>query len=149
MQVCTHIRWFSICGSLRSPQKLENQRNKWFISFKTPTMWERAVTWWNPAAQKHTVLDSSSFAPILTLPHRTCLHSASSILAVTLNYQLNFTYLCLLHEYHVIYSVWYYPRFHITTVGLGMYLYYPWIWGHTFIMKTLSSNMLQELVHAR
>jgi hypothetical protein len=31
----------------------------------------------------------------------------------------------MLHEYHVIYSVWYYPRFHITMVGLGTY--YPWI----------------------
>jgi hypothetical protein len=29
-----------------------------------------------------TVLDSSSFAPILMLPHRTCLHSASSVVAV-------------------------------------------------------------------
>jgi hypothetical protein len=34
----------------------------------------------------------------------------------------------MLHEYHVIYSVRYYPRFHITAVGLGTY--YPWIWGH-------------------
>jgi hypothetical protein len=51
-----------------------------------------------------TVLDSSSFAPVLTLTHRTCLHSAASFLAVsischviavlyseTLIYQLNFT----------------------------------------------------------
>jgi hypothetical protein len=29
----------------------------------------------------------------------------------------------MLHEYHVIYSVRYYPRFHITAVGLGTY--YP------------------------
>jgi hypothetical protein len=27
----------------------------------------------------------------------------------------------MLHEYHVIYSVPYYPRFHITAVGLGTY----------------------------
>jgi len=29
--------------------------------------------------------------------------------------------------YHVIYRVWYYPRLHITAVGLGTY--YPQIWG--------------------
>jgi hypothetical protein len=34
----------------------------------------------------------------------------------------------MLHEYHVIYSVPYYPQFHVTAVGLGMY--YPWIRGH-------------------
>jgi hypothetical protein len=34
----------------------------------------------------------------------------------------------MLHEYHVIYSVRYYPRFHITAVGLATY--YPWILGH-------------------
>jgi hypothetical protein len=27
----------------------------------------------------------------------------------------------MLHEYHVVYSVQYYPRFHVTAVGLGMY----------------------------
>jgi hypothetical protein len=50
------------------------------------------------------VLDSSSFAPVLRLPRRTCLHSASSILTVRISchvisvcvqkaliYQLNFT----------------------------------------------------------
>jgi hypothetical protein len=31
---------------------------------------ERAETWWNPAAQMHPVLDSSSFVPIPTLPHK-------------------------------------------------------------------------------
>ena len=31
------------------------------------------------------------------------------------------------HEYHVEYSVRYYPPFHVTTVGLGTY--YPWIRG--------------------
>jgi hypothetical protein len=40
------------------------------------------------------------------------------------------TYLCLLHEYHVVYSVRYYPGFHVTAVGLGTY--YPWIRGHYF-----------------
>jgi hypothetical protein len=41
----------------------------------------RAVTWWNPVAQTRPVLDSSSFAPVLTHPSRTYLHSASSVLA--------------------------------------------------------------------
>ena len=31
------------------------------------------------------------------------------------------------NEYHVVYSLRYYPRFHVTTVGLGTY--YPWIRG--------------------
>ena len=30
-------------------------------------------------------------------------------------------YLCMLHEYHVIYGVRYYPRFHVTAVHLGTY----------------------------
>jgi hypothetical protein len=34
----------------------------------------------------------------------------------------------MLYEYHVIYSVRYYPRFHVTAVGFGTY--YPWIRGH-------------------
>jgi hypothetical protein len=33
----------------------------------------------------------------------------------------------MLHEYHVIYSVRYYPWFHVTAVGLGTY--YQWIRG--------------------
>jgi hypothetical protein len=37
----------------------------------------------------------------------------------------------MLHGYHVIYGVRYYPRFHVTAVGLGMY--YPWIRGHTYV----------------
>jgi hypothetical protein len=32
----------------------------------------------------------------------------------------------MLHEYHVMYSVPYYPRFDVTAVGHGTY--YPWIW---------------------
>jgi hypothetical protein len=39
----------------------------------------------------------------------------------------------MLHEYHVIYSVRYYLRFHVTAVGLGTY--YPWVRGHHFISK--------------
>jgi hypothetical protein len=34
----------------------------------------------------------------------------------------------MLHEYHVIYSARYYPRFHVTAGGLGTY--YPWIRRH-------------------
>ena len=42
-------------------------------------------------------------------------------------------YLCMLHEYHVIYSVRYYPRFHVSAVGLGTY--YPRIWVHYLVWK--------------
>jgi hypothetical protein len=38
----------------------------------------------------------------------------------------------MLHEYHIIYSVRYYPRFHITAVGLGTY--YLWVRGHYSIV---------------
>jgi hypothetical protein len=31
-----------------------------------------------------------------------------------------------------IYSVRYYPRFHVTAVGLGTY--YPWLWGQNLIL---------------
>jgi hypothetical protein len=34
----------------------------------------------------------------------------------------------MLYKYHVIYSVRYYPRFHVTAVGLRTY--YPRIRGH-------------------
>jgi hypothetical protein len=120
-------------------RKLKYWRNKRFVSIKTPAKWEQAVTWWNSAAQTCPVLSSSSFAPILTLPHRTCLHSASSILAVCvsccvialffpegsyLSIQLH-CFLCMLHKY----SILCYLRFHVTTVGLATY--YPWIQGHT------------------
>jgi hypothetical protein len=40
----------------------------------------------------------------------------------------------MLHEYHVIYSVRYYARFHVTAVGVGTY--YPWIRGHYFTLLT-------------
>jgi hypothetical protein len=42
-------------------KKLENWRNKWFKSSKTPAKWERAITWSNWAAQMWPVLDYSSF----------------------------------------------------------------------------------------
>jgi hypothetical protein len=101
-------------------KKFENERNKQFICFKTCSKQERTVTWWNPAAQTHPVLDSSFFAPILTLPHRTCLHSASSVLIVHISccviavyvfrkhlfIDWTLPYVCLLHKYH-IYSIQY------------------------------------------
>ena len=37
----------------------------------------------------------------------------------------------MLHEYHVTYSVRYYPRFHVTAVGLGTY--HPWIRGNACV----------------
>jgi hypothetical protein len=96
---------------------------------------EWAITWWNSAAQMRPLFASSSFAPMLMLPHRTCLHSASSVLAVHINCRniavfvfrkplfnnLTLLYLCLLHEHHLIYGIRYYPLFHATAVGLGMY----------------------------
>ena len=41
-------------------------------------------------------------------------------------------YVCYMNItlYHVMYSVRYYPQFHVTTVGLGMY--YSWIWGSAY-----------------
>jgi hypothetical protein len=57
-------------------------RNKQFVSFKTRAERERTVTWWNPASQTWPVLDSSSFAPALTLPRRTCHHSATRVLGI-------------------------------------------------------------------
>jgi hypothetical protein len=52
------------------------------ISFKTPAKRERAVTWLNPTAQTRPIPDSFSFVPTPTLPRRTCLRSATSVLAV-------------------------------------------------------------------
>jgi hypothetical protein len=39
----------------------------------------------------------------------------------------------MLHEYHVTYSVRYYPLFHVTAVGLRTY--YPQIWWHYSTVK--------------
>jgi hypothetical protein len=136
----------SVSVVYRGPKKnLENWKSKGFISFKTPAKRERAVTWWNLAAQTCLVDYSSSFAPVLTLPRRTCHHSASSVVAVRISCRvftvfvfrkhlfinLTLPYLCLLHEYHVMHSIRYYPRFVVTAVGLGTY--YPWIRGHACI----------------
>jgi hypothetical protein len=60
------------------------------------------------------------------------------------------------HEYHVIYSVRYYPQFHVAEVGLGMFylislifqffflshgkpwMLNQWMWGHTCMLNVLS-----------
>jgi hypothetical protein len=58
----------------------------------------------------------------------------------------------MLHEYHVIYSVRYYPRFHVTAVGLGTY--YVWLWGHyctvfsriyVTVLRQLSEHFIEPL----
>ena len=51
-----------------------------------------------------------------------------------LSIKLYCIYVCYMNImlYHFIYSVRYYPRLHVTTVGLGMY--YPCIWRSTCIL---------------
>jgi hypothetical protein len=107
------------------------------------------------------VHDSSSFAPILMLPHRTCLHSGCSVLAVCISCRViavfvfrkplfinqTLPYLRMLHKYHVMYSFWYYLQFHITEVGLGMY--YPQIRGHTRTQKSHTKLLQQKEVNLR
>jgi hypothetical protein len=56
----------SVSAVYRGPKK-NRKSNKWFISFKSRAKRERAVTWWNPAAQTLPVLYSSSFVPVPTL----------------------------------------------------------------------------------
>jgi hypothetical protein len=51
-------------------KKLENWINKRFVSFKSCIKGERAITWWNPAAQMPPILDSSSFVSVPTLHHQ-------------------------------------------------------------------------------
>jgi hypothetical protein len=125
---------FQFSAAHLGPKKNE-KLNKWFVSFRTPIKRKRVVTWWNPAAQTRPLLYTPSFVPVLTLPRRTCLNSASSVLTVRISFRviavfvfrkplfINYTlpYLRLLHEYHVAYSVRYYPRFHVTAVGFGTY----------------------------
>jgi hypothetical protein len=61
----------SVSAVYRGPKKKsENLIHKRFISFKTRAKRERAITWRNPAAQTHPVLDSSSFVPVPTLKHQ-------------------------------------------------------------------------------
>jgi hypothetical protein len=66
------------------------------------------------------ILDSSSFVPVRTLHCRNFPHSASSFLAFHISFHtiavfvfrkplfisLMLPYLCMLHEYHVIYRIW-------------------------------------------
>jgi hypothetical protein len=52
----------------------------------------------------------------------------------------------MLHEYHVIYSVRYYPRFHLNAVGLGKY--YPWIRGDYCSVFKVNKLEVQSLFSA-
>jgi hypothetical protein len=156
--MCPRVHCFSIRGLPRPGGKLKIKEIERFISFKTRAKWERAVTWWNLGAQTRPLLDSSSSVPVLTLHRRTWLHSVSSVLAVRISCRViavfvfreplfinqTLPYLCLIHAYHVIYSVRYYSRFHPTAVSL--WTYYPWIRGHTCIRITnLSHIIFQQL----
>jgi hypothetical protein len=102
------------------------------------------------------VLDSSSFVPVpptqlasilllafllsaLVSALSQCLCSESPYLSIKL-YRI-----CLLNEYHIIYSVRYYLRFHITTVDLTVY--YPRIWGH-YSIHILLQVLFMATYHA-
>jgi hypothetical protein len=50
-------------------QKKDNYRNKRLIGLEKRAKRERAVKWWDPAAQARSVPDSSSFVPV---PKQTC-----------------------------------------------------------------------------
>jgi hypothetical protein len=56
-----------IRGLPRPEKTMENQGHKRFISFKTRARRERAVIWWNPAAQTRPIFGLSSFVPVPTL----------------------------------------------------------------------------------
>jgi hypothetical protein len=49
----------------------------------------------------------------------------------------------MLHKYHIICSVQYYPRFYVTTVGLETY--YPWIQGHSCNMFKNKMGMMKNV----
>jgi hypothetical protein len=76
--------------------------------------------------------------PLLVLT--TMKYSLHCTFYITFIIRETLTYLrvCLLHEYHVMYSFRYYPRFHVTAVSLGTY--YPWIRGHIRISLFSVSN---------
>jgi hypothetical protein len=59
----------------RGTKTRENYRNKQLMNFKTRAKRERALTWWNPAAQTCPVLDSSFFVPVPTLKRQNPLFS--------------------------------------------------------------------------
>jgi hypothetical protein len=65
----------TICGLPQPEEKLENQRNNRFLSFKTHAKREWAVTWWNLAAQIRPELDSPSFVLVPTLKKQNSLLS--------------------------------------------------------------------------
>jgi len=52
----------------------------------------------------------------------------------------------MFHEYHVTYSARYYPRFHVTAVGLRTYP--PWIWGSTCITYCQRVSVALSIRHA-
>jgi len=58
------------------------------------------------------------------------------------NLSIKLCRICMLHEYYVTYSIRYYPRFHVTTVGLGTY--YPRIRG-----STCNNNQFNCTVHSK
>jgi hypothetical protein len=66
----------------RQERKIENKKLKIFYKILDERQPRRAVTRYNPAAKTHPVLDSITFAAVLTLPSRTCFVSASSVPAV-------------------------------------------------------------------
>jgi len=70
--VCVVIKdGLPVSAVYRGPKKkLENYRNKRFVSFKTGPKREWALTWWNPAAQTRPVLGSSPSVPVHTLPRK-------------------------------------------------------------------------------
>jgi hypothetical protein len=75
------------------------------------------------------LLAFSLFKLVATLSY--CLCSESPYLSIKF-YSI---YVCSMNI--TLYSVWYYPWFHVTTVVLGMY--YPWIWGHSWNLFHASS----------
>jgi hypothetical protein len=127
VQLCPHICWFSICG-LPWPDKKILKLKKWIVvTFKMCQTW----TGHNMVKSSSPALDSYSFVPMPTLPYRTCLPSASSVLAVRISCciitlfifrkPLSIELYCIYvsHDCHIKYSVRYYLQCHITVVGLG------------------------------
>jgi hypothetical protein len=117
-------------------------KNKSFVRFKPHANRERDRNVMKSSSPNAPVLHSSFFASVLTLPRRTCHHSASNFLAVRISCRdiavfvfrrpllINKLYLIFVCYTNItLYSFRYYPRFYVTTVGLGTY--YPHIRGHT------------------
>jgi hypothetical protein len=131
----------SVSAVYRGPEKnwKRNTEVKKLTVHKLKTCVKRewAVKWWNPAAQMRPVLDSSSFAPLLMLPRRTGLHSASSVLAVPISCRVIAVFasrkpLFINKLYHI------YVRYTNITLYIAFsiicsrsWTYYPQIRGHT------------------